>query len=244
MTTKYQCPFCEDKIVCNGWFNHILYKHEEEAITYNTSSDKNHKSGSNHHRLRPEYKNRADPIPLRFPDPDLETFEGEHRRPGEYYYCCFGCKKAYKRSSFGVCHKRCKEAHLQRIDALYEKYKEQPVEEVKPETSVPVEIDWTPVQKQIWRLLKNNWEKQSSLKTEEAHNNFILEHIKIKPTLTEEEYWDCQPAGLDTIYLQQATEKLPFDCSLETLIEKFEKDKRVWFERIPPKKSIPKAGGQ
>ena len=242
MASKVPCPFCDEKVASNWLLGHMLSRHEEETITYNPSVNKT-KQMANLHKLRPGSQ-RDKPVYLRFPE-------------GQDYYCCFGCKTAFKRNNYIVNHLKCKERHQSKIQELYEKYQEQPTPDVLPvAVAVPVaapavEIDWTPHQKELWRLIKSNWESRFGREISNKHIEWIEDDIGEEEgaTLTiSKKYLDeRRPMGVDGVYLQQLREKYPFDCSLETLIELCEKDtekKELWLSRLPPTKKLPKAVGQ
>lgn len=238
MANKVPCPFCDEKVVSNWILGHILSKHEEEAITYNPSVNKT-KSMSNLYKLRPGSQ-RDKPVYLRFPkDQD--------------YYCCFGCKTAFKRDCYCANHQKCKDKHHSRVQELYEKYEEQPTAPVAlgavatVVAPVAVEIDWTPHQKELWRIIKSNWSYRYSADIRDKHMEWIEDDIGDEEgaTLTiSKKYLDeRRPIGVDGVYLQQLREKYPFDCSLETLIDLCEKgeNKELWLSRIPPTKKPQKS---
>ena len=241
MTTYLPCPFCDDKVSSNYLFRHMLSKHEEDTITYNPSVNKT-KQMSNLFKLRPSSK-KDKPLYLRFPkDQD--------------YYCCFGCKIAFKRDTYCNKHQKCKEKHLERIQELYEKYEEQPapvasvVVAAAPVAAPAVEIDYTPHQKELWRIIKSSYTNRYNYEMYFKHMDNIRDDIGEEDgatlTISLQYLKDREPVGIDGVYLQQVKEKYPFDCSLETLIELCEKDdkKELWLSRIPPTKKLPKAGGQ
>lgn len=238
------CPFCDKTVVSQQLFRHIWRFHEAQIISKPENLRLFDPSDIGNNRKRP----------LAFTLPHDKTF-----------YCCFGCMRGYKKQGHDKRHERCKDAHLAKVDELWEKYKVAPLPSANPVTVVAaataaptVITDYTPIERVMWEILKQYHELSRERAGLRQHIEDVKEYLDENGKIAADVFEDFQKEEADYGVIDDAWDaaadavnQMPFKIDLQAWAEKFEKyptshkqminaqsDKK--YKHKPPPKPAPK----